>query len=485
MLLKRLIETITKNDPKADINLIERAYEFANIAHAGQKRATGEDYINHPLETAQNLAEMKLPAPIIAAGLLHDVPEDTNVTLDEIKKEFGDDIAKMVGGITKLGRIKYRGAERYVENLRKMFVAMAEDIRVILIKFADRLNNLQSLYIHPANKAKRIAVETLEIYAPIANRLGMAELQGRLEDAAFKYALPEQFKEIEEIVKQNLPQKKTSLNNMMKKLKQRLDKDHVKYYDVYGRTKHLYSFYKKYLKYNKDLNQIYDLLAMRVIVPEVADCYMVLGIIHGLWRPIRGRVKDFIAQPKPNGYQSLHTTVFGDNQEITEIQIRTEAMDEIANYGIANHWGYKEHKDIHSKEIAWVEDLADWLKKNKELTADFLESAKIDVFQDHIFAFTPAGDVIDLPEGATPIDFAYHVHTDMGNQFTGASVNNEKVKPDYQLKNGDVVKIITDKNRKGPDPKWIEFVKTRAAAHQINLHKRKGWTKIIPRFGKN
>lgn len=463
----------------ADAQLVERAFNFADKAHAGQKRATGEDYIQHCLHTAFNLAELKLPAPIIVAGLLHDIPEDTKITLDEIKKEFGADIAKMVEGITKLGHIKYRGIERYVENLRKMFVAMAEDIRVILIKFADRLHNLQTLYALPADKQKRIALEVLEIYAPIANRLGIGELQAKLEDAAFKYAYPEKFAEIEQIVKNHFPQKKKNLNNMIRKLKARLDKENIKYSEICGRSKHYYSFYRKYLKYNRDINQIYDLVAMRVIVGDVPECYACLGIIHGMWKPIRGRVKDFIAQPKPNGYQSLHTTVFGDDQNITEIQIRTKKMHEQAEYGIASHWQYKENSDFDKKEINWVLDLANWLKNIKD-NDRFLEGAKIDIFQNRIFVFTPQGDVIDLPEGATPVDFAYHIHTQIGDTCVGALINNEKAKLDCQLKNGDVVKIITDKNRKGPDPDWLQFVKTRTARERVASQKSKGWKKIIP-----
>ncbi len=483
--VRRLIETIKTYNPKADFELVERVYNFAEQAHSGQKRATGVDYIQHSLGTAINLAELQLPLPIILAGLLHDVPEDTKITLDEIKKEFGADIAKMVEGITKLSRVKYRGIDRYAGNLRRMFIAMAEDIRVILIKFADRLNNLQTLYALPADKQKRIAIETLEIYTPIANRLGIGELQARLEDASLKYAHPDEFIKVEQLIKSNFPQKKKTLTNMVKKLKIRLDKEGIKYEEIYGRTKHYYSFYRKWLKYNRDINQIYDLIALRVIVPTIADCYAVLGVVHNLWRPIRGRIKDYIAQPKPNGYQSLHTAVFSDDQEIVEIQIRTQEMHEQAEFGIAAHWKYKEQKvsDISRQEYQWVTELANWLKTVKD-NASFLEGAKIDVFQNRIFVFTPHGDVIDLPDGATPIDFAYHIHTEIGNKCARALVNNEQVSLDRPLKNGDVVQIVTDKNRKGPSPDWVKIVKTRTAHQHIENFKNKSWKKIIPGFGK-
>ncbi|MBT4722371.1 bifunctional (p)ppGpp synthetase/guanosine-3',5'-bis(diphosphate) 3'-pyrophosphohydrolase, partial [Candidatus Falkowbacteria bacterium] len=449
---------ITEHYSESDLKLIRKAYDFANEAHAGQKRATGVDYIEHSLNTAYNLADLRLPTSIIMAGLLHDVPEDTERTLDEIKKEFGADISKMVEGITKLSNIKYRGIERYVENLRKMFVAMAEDIRVILIKFADRLHNLETLYALPANKQKRIALETLEIYTPIANRLGIGDLQAKLEDAAFKYAYTEKYTFIEQLIKQTIPKKKEALNKMIKAIKANLDSKNIPYNQIYGRTKHYYSFYRKYLKFNSNAKNIYDLIAMRIIVDSVTDCYTILGIIHNHYKPIRGKIKDYIAQPKPNGYQSLHTAVFGENNEIIEIQIRTREMNEQAEYGIAAHWHYKETKS-NNREISWVNELASWLKNISD-NDKFLEGAKIDIFKNRIFVFTPNGDVIDLPEEASPVDFAYHIHTDIGNKCTQALVNSELVPLKHKLQNGDVVEIITDKNKKGPTPDWLDFVKT-------------------------
>jgi len=483
MTIRQLMESMNDNYSVADQKMVEQAYEFAAEAHRGQKRSTGDDYIEHCLQTAKTLIELKLPLSMIIAGLLHDVPEDTKRTLEEIKNQFGGDIAKMVEGITKLSRIKYRGIDRYIENLRKMFVAMAQDIRVVIIKFADRLHNLQTLYALPADKQKRIALETLEIYAPIANRLGIGELQAKLEDAAFKYAYPDEFIKTEQLIKNNFPLKKKTLNNMIRKIKNKLDKESIKYYDIYGRTKHYYSFYRKYLKYNRDIKQIYDLVAMRIVVENVADCYATLGAIHNLWKPIRGRIKDYIAQPKPNGYQSLHTAVFGDDQEIVEIQIRTKKMHEQAELGIAGHWLYKESQKVSKKEIEWVTELADWLKSVKD-NDQFLEEAKIDVFQNRIFVFTPQGDVIDLPDGATPIDFAYHIHTEIGNKCAQAMVNTEIVPLERKLKNGDVVQIITDKNRKGPNPEWKKFVKTRTALQHIESFKNKNWKKFIPKFSK-
>jgi GTP diphosphokinase / guanosine-3',5'-bis(diphosphate) 3'-diphosphatase len=483
--IRKLLATVQKNDPTADLDMIELAYEFAKKAHEGQKRATGVDYIEHPLATAQTLAELKLSQPIIIAGLLHDVPEDTSYTLEDIKKNFGADVAGIVKGITKLSNIKYRGMERYVENLRKMFVAMAQDIRVILVKFADRLYNLQTLYALPANKQKRIALESLEIYAPIANRLGIGELQSRIEDAAFKYAYPEEFTWVDHLIKQKYPGKQKTLNLMIKKLQKKMIDDKIKYLETYGRTKHYYSLFRKLLRFNRDINQIYDLVAIRVIVKDLADCYATLGVIHSIWKPLKGRIKDYIAQPKPNGYQSLHTTVFGDNQEIVEFQIRTLEMHEQAEFGIASHWNYKEGKtaDKTKKEVDWVGDLVKWVKEVKD-NEHFLEGVKIDVFQNRIFVFTPQGEVIDLPDGATPVDFAYHIHSDIGNHCERAMVNNTLVSLDIKLKNGDVVEIIVEKKRKGPNPEWAKFVKTRMARHRILEHKNKSWTSIISKISK-
>ncbi len=480
MTLRKLLTNIKKYDPKADLDMVELAFEFAKKAHHGQKRATGIDYIDHALATAINLSELKVNTNMVIAGLLHDVPEDTEYTLEDIKKNFGSDVASMVEGVTKLGNVKYRGIKRYVENLRKMFISMAKDIRVIVIKFADRLHNLRTLYALPANKQKRIASEVLEIYAPIANRLGIGDLQSKLEDEAFKYAFPDEYIWVEGLIKKKLKLKQNALDSMVKKLKKKLTDSKINYIKIYGRTKHYYSLYRKLLKYDKDVNHIYDLVAARIIVKNVADCYATLGIIHSIWKPVKGRFKDYIAQQKPNGYQSLHTTVFGDNHEPIEFQIRTEEMHNQAEFGIASHWQYKEGSKVKEKEIEWVKELAKWQKEIKD-DENFLESVKIDFFQNRIFVFTPQGDVIDLPDGATPVDFAYHIHTDIGNKCGSAYVNDSQVPLDRKLKNGDVVEILVDKHRKGPNSQWLKFVKTRTARANIQSYKKKTWKSIIPK----
>jgi len=469
--INELIEKIIANNPNADVDLVWLAYEFAEKAHAEAKRFSGENYIYHPLRTAMTLAEMKLPIPLIIAGLLHDVPEDTDYTINDIKKNFGKDIANMVAGITKLGKIKYRGVERYVENLRKMFIAMAADLRVIVIKFADRLDNLNTLDVHPPHKQTRIAKESLEIYAPIANRLGMGELKGQLEDAAFPYVYPKEYEWVRELVSDTLETKQKHLKGVIRSTKQELKKHKIDYISVHGRTKHMYSLYKKLIRYDKDISRIYDLVAIRIIVKNIADCYTVLGIIHNKFKPIKGRIKDYIAQPKPNGYKSLHTTAFcPDFKEIIEFQARTEEMHWEAEFGIAAHWHYDEEGSVQpDKHLEWVKELANIQKEiaTKEKFLESLETLKIDLFQNRIFVFTPKGDVIDLPEEATPIDFAYYVHTDIGNKCSGVKINDEIASLDTKLNNGDVVEIIIDKKRKNPSSDWLKFAKTRHARNKI------------------
>ena len=477
---KNLLKTIKEYIPKADLELVELAFNFAKEAHEGQKRMTGEDYIYHPLATAQTLAELKLSLPIIIASLLHDVPEDTKVPLSEIDKNFGEEVSALVEGITKLGSIKYRGIERYIENLRKMFIAMAKDLRVILIKFADRLHNLKTLYALPRNKQIRIASEVLEIYAPIANRLGMYEMKGKLEEECFKYLYPKEYNWLKKLIEEQSKVKQQYLNKIINFVQQELENEAIDFIEVRGRVKQLYSLYQKLLKYNKDINRVYDFVALRIIVKDVPTCYAVLGIIHKKLKPLKGRIKDYIAQPKPNGYSSLHTTVFTPEGEIIEIQIRTQEMDEDAEFGIAAHWHYDEKGSLKpSKKTKWIEELTKW---QKELAANqkFLENLKIDVFQDRIFVFTPKGDVIDLPKGATPIDFAYYVHTDVGNQCTGALINNHIASLDTPLKSGDVIEILNDKNRKYPSADWLKFAKTSQAKSKIKsiLSKRT----LIDRF---
>ncbi len=502
MTIDELLQKIKSYNPNADLDLIRLAYEYAKKAHGAQKRLSGKPYIAHPLATAFNLAEMKLDQDVIIAGLLHDVPEETSpqnpeLSLKDIKHNFGEEVAFLVRGITKLGKIKYRGMERYLENLRKMFIAMAEDIRVILIKFADRLHNLETLEFLPPKKQKRIALETLEIYAPIANRLGMGEIKGRLEDESFKYLYPKEYEWLKKEVTPKYKEKEEYLKKIKVKLLKTITRSPlgydlssqplsnegsrgIKIYSIHGRTKRLWSIYKKLKQRgNKDLSKIYDLVALRVITETVAECYAILGIIHQLWKPLKGRIKDYIAQPKPNGYQSLHTTVFCDDGEIIEFQIRTKKMHEKAEYGIAAHWYYEERGSTKpvDKNLKWVNELTKW-KKEFEENRQYLETLKIDVFQNRIFVFTPKGDVIDLPENSTAIDFAYAVHTDLGNKCVGAKINDQMASLDTKLLNGDMVEILTDKNRKAPSVDWLKFAKTSNARHKIRSCLRKSKIQI-------
>lgn len=475
-----------KYHPGADLELLDLAYDFADKAHENQERASGDPCITHPLHTAIILAKMKLNLPLIIAAVLHDVPEDTSKTLNDIKKDFGADIASMVWGITKLGTIKYRGLERYIENLRKMFIAMASDIRVVFIKFADRLHNLKTLEYLPPKKRYRIALETLEIYAPIANRLGMGEVKGQLEDMAFRYVYPKEYEWTVSKIRANYGQKTEALEKSIKQAERFLRHEGIDFVSIHGRRKHIYSLYKKLLAKDNDIEKIHDLIAIRVIVKDLSDCYAALGIVHKYWKPLKGRIKDYISQPKPNGYRSLHTTVFADNGEILEVQIRTQEIHDANEYGIAAHWRYDEagKRAVFGKEIEWMQELAK-IQKQFETKKQFLEgldSLKIDVFKNHIFVFTPQGDVIDLPEEATPVDFAYAIHSDIGNQCTGAVVNETIQSLDAPLKNGDVCHIIINKDRKGPSGDWLKFVKTRAARHKIkaNLNARStSWIKKI------
>jgi len=483
-----LIDKIHIYLPNADLDMIRLAYDFAAKAHAGQKRKSGEPYITHPLAAAHIMADMRIDPVIVAATLLHDVPEDTAVSLEEIEKNFGSEITHLVTGITKLGKLKYRGVERYIENLRKMFVAMAEDVRVMIIKFADRIHNLETLDALPKQKQYRIALESLEIYAPIANRLGMAEIKGQLEDLSFKYVYPKEYKRIKKLMDEKLRGKEQYLAAVQTKALEEIKKAGIKIISIYGRNKRLYSFYQKFLRKGSDLAKIYDLVAIRVLVPTVADCYATLGILHKIWRPVKGRIKDYISQPKPNAYQSLHTTVFEDHGELVEFQIRTPEMQEEAEYGVAAHWHYDEYgARLPAKQIKWVKELAEMQKDILSKLSD-LEEIKVDFLQNRIFVFTPKGDVIDLPEGATPIDFAYHIHTEIGNKCNGAIVNDKLIRLDTPLQNGDVVEIVIDKNRKGPNQDWLEFARTHTARQHIKIQQKSrltGWLQsILPTNGR-
>ncbi|MFA6428247.1 MAG: RelA/SpoT family protein [Candidatus Buchananbacteria bacterium] len=470
---QELIKIIKVNDPQADTTMIQLAFEFAAKAHEGQLRKSGEPYINHPLGAAIYLANLKVDNNTIIAALLHDVPEETKITLKEIKNNFGDEVANLVGGITKLGTLKYRGIERYAENLRRMFLAISQDVRVIFIKLADRLNNLQTLNALPHNKQLRIAKETLEIYAPIANRLGMGQLKGDLEDLAFPFVYPDDYKWLTKILPTKKQEQEIYLEDVKKILDKELTKNNIQPVSVHGRAKHLYSLCQKLLRpeYNRDISKIYDIVALRIIVKDIADCYATLGIVHSLWKPLPGRIKDYIAQPKPNGYQSIHTTVWAEREHIVEIQIRTQEMHEEAEYGITAHWQYVEKGKPQegsrlSKQLSWVNEVLKWQKEIKD-SEKYLEAIKLEVFPTRIFVFTPNGDVIDLPEGATPIDFAFHIHTDIGMHCVGAKINEQLVGLDTVLKSGDMIEIIIDKHRKTPNPDWLKFAKTSAARSKI------------------
>ncbi|MFH1255259.1 MAG: RelA/SpoT family protein [bacterium] len=463
MNISQVINSFKENNPKADATMIQLAYDFAVKAHAGQKRKNGEPYIQHCLHTAFVLAQIKADMETVIAGLLHDIPEDTEYSLPEIEKNFGKTIADLVEGITKLSKIKYRGIERYRESLRKMFLAMAQDLRVILIKFADRLHNLRTLDSLPLEKRQRIARETLEIYAPIAGLLGIWRLKWQIEDICFKHLYPEDYKKL--AYKYEV-EKKLEHNQYIQKTKNMLGaklREAKIPFNILSRFKHLYSIFLKLQKKDRKFDEIYDVFALRVIVPDIANCYKTLGIIHSLWRPNPGRFKDYIAVPKPNGYQALHTTVYGPEGKSTEFQIRTKEMDEKAKYGIASHWLYKNNA---KKQPEWIKEILD-IQKETEDTRDFIKQIKFDVFHNRIFVFTPKNDVFDLPEGATPIDFAYYVHSNVGNQAVSALVNDKIASLDQELKNGDLVEIITEKKRKGPNRDWLKFVKTSTARNKI------------------
>ena len=466
----------------SDARLIEKAFAFSKEAHQGQKRVSGEDFVQHPLRVAELLKEMRLDSQTIVAGFLHDIPDDTKKTLADIEKEFGKDVAFLVEGVSKLGKLRYpkdglevkSATERMekpidlrAENLRKMFFAMAQDLRVILIKLADRLHNMETLGSLPPEKRKRIALETMEIFAPLANRLGIGDTKGKLEDLAFPYIYPREFEWLMDNFKERYKEREKYLERVRPVLEKILRDGKVKSLSTHSRAKHYWSLYQKLSKHEMDFDKIYDLVALRVIVNDVKDCYRTLGLIHKSWRPMPGRIKDYISLPKPNGYQALHTTVFCLDGKITEIQVKTQKMHEEAERGIAAHWATKEGIDLKTqkRKFAWVSQLNDW-QKGITSPREYLEGLKIDFFKKRIFVFTPMGDVIDLPEGATPVDFAYAVHTEIGNRCSGAKVNGKIVTLSEALKNGDVVEIIIDKKRY-PSQHWMGFVKTNLAKSRI------------------
>lgn len=457
---RHLIDTIHSYLPQADCEDVTKAYHAAEEAHKEQHRVSGEPYILHPLAVAQILADMKIDTTTITAALLHDVVEDTACTLEDLRQEFGREVAFLVDGVTKLSRLNYRTKEdQQLNSMRKMFLAMAKDVRVVVIKLADRLHNMRTLRYMRSDKQKRIAQETLEIFAPLAHRLGIFNIKWELEDLSFRYLEPDKYYDLVDQMKQKRHVREEIVNEAIDVLRKALDDAHI-HCEINGRPKHFYSIYKKMKKDNRDLSQVYDLFAIRVIVDDVKDCYGVLGIVHSLWKPLPYRFKDYIAMPKPNNYQSLHTTVIGTRGQPVEIQIRTWEMHHIAEYGVAAHWRYKEgnqtaNKDAFDEKMGWLRNLLEW--QDTSNPQEFVNALKLDAFSDEVFVFSPRGDVIDLPQGAIPIDFAYRIHTDVGYRCVGAKINGKIVPLDYRLKNGDIVEIITSKTGK-PSLDWLNIV---------------------------
>lgn len=465
-----LLKEIQTYNPNCDTDALRRAFDFACKAHKGQLRASGEEYVCHPIEVTRILAGLEMDAQSIIAALLHDVVEDTDYTLEDVKEQFGEDVAQLVDGVTKLGKIQYTTKEeQQVENLRKMFLAMAKDIRVIIIKLADRLHNMRTIKSLPPDKQREKARETIEVYASLAHRLGMARVKGELEDLSLKYLDPVAYQEITENISQKKMQREKYINDVMKTIEAKMKTLGIKGH-IEGRAKHFYSIYRKMYTQNKSIEEIYDLFAVRVIVDTVSDCYAVLGMVHELFKPIPMRFKDYIAMPKPNMYQSLHSTVIGPSGHPLEVQIRTWEMHHVAERGIAAHWKYKEGisgaTDIDSK-LAWVRQL---LEMQKEMIDedDFMRTLKIDLFADEVFVFTPKGDVINLPAGSTPIDFAFAIHSAIGAKMMGAKVNSKIVPIDHILQNGDIVEILTSSSVHGPSRDWLKIVKTAQARNKIN-----------------
>lgn len=468
-MIEDLIKIIEKYMTKDEVAFVMKAYEYAKLMHKDQKRKSGEPYIIHPVNVAIILADLDMDVETIVSALLHDVVEDTPATYDDIKEMFSEDVAKIVDGVTKLNKLNYKSSEAFqAENLRKMILAMNNDIRVIIVKLADRLHNLRTLEYMNEEKRKQKAQETIEIYAPLAGRLGIFKIKWELEDLSLRYLDPEGYYDLVEKINKKRSEREKEINEIIKKISAELDKQEL-HYDISGRPKNFYSIYKKMKGKSKSFESIYDLIAVRILVDTVKDCYAVLGIVHSMWKPLPGRFKDYIAMPKPNMYQSLHTTVISDTGEIFEIQIRTYEMHEVAEYGIAAHWKYKggktQGKDVDSK-LDWLRQLLEWQKDLKD-PKEFIDTLKIDFFDDEVFVFTPNGDVVDLPEGSTPVDFAYRVHTGVGNTCVGAKVDSRIVPLNYKLKNGNIVEVITQKSSSGPSRDWLKFVKSPRAKQKI------------------
>ena len=469
--LDMILEKVHSYQADADLEKIRRAYVYAEKAHSGQVRISGDAYIMHPLNVAYILTSLHLDDETICAALLHDVVEDTCATLEEMEAQFGKNIMELIDGVTKLGRIEYMSKEDVkLENYRKMFLAMAKDIRVIMIKLADRLHNMRTLKYMREDKRHRIAKETLEVYAPLANRLGISNIKVELEDLCLRYLEPEAYYALVEEVKHKRQERQDFIRESIQQIREKLEAAGIEA-EIKGRAKHFYSIYRKMKRDNKSVNEIYDLSAVRVLVSSVKDCYGVLGVIHAMWKPIPGRFKDYIAMPKSNGYQSLHTTVMTHGDPL-EIQIRTKAMHQVSEFGIAAHWKYKEAgrsigaTDENDQKMSWLRQMVS-LQQEYDDPKEFFEALKLDVFSDEVFVFTPRGDVIDLPKGSNPIDFAYHIHTEIGHHCVGAKVNGKIVPLEYKLKNGDIVSIVTNKASNGPSPDWLNTVASSATRGKI------------------
>ena len=472
-MLEMLVKKIKQNCVNINMDMVNKAFNLAFEAHKEQKRDSGEPYIIHPIEVATILAELGMDTSTIVAGLLHDVIEDTEYTYDDIKNLFGEEVANLVSGVTKITKMEYKSKEeQQADNFRKMLLAMADDIRVIIIKLADRLHNMRTLKYRKKEKQKKTAMETLDIYAPLAHRLGISKIKWELEDLSFRYIHEEEYYNLVKQVAEKRAEREIYIKNIIEEMYNKLEEAEIDS-DIDGRPKHFFSIYKKMVNKNKSIEQIFDLTAIRVLVNTVKDCYEVLGIVHTIYKPIPGRFKDYIAMPKPNMYQSLHTTVIGPQGKTFEIQIRTFEMHRTAEYGIAAHWKYKEgdnnsetkEKNFESK-LVWLRDMLEFQKETAD-AEEFIEGFKIDLFTDEIFLFTPKGVVIDLPNGATPIDFAYRIHTDIGNKCVGAKVNGKIVPLDYKLKTGEIVEVLTSNNAKGPNIDWLNIAKSNQAKSKI------------------